>query len=609
MLEENPSLNNDSGLISNEGAVVFPAQVNLDLLDGGDGFIFLDNTMDYSSSVNYQVSGIGDINRDGIDDVIIGGCTRGGSGDYIGKEYIIFGSKENFPAVFNSIILNGNNGFTIYGINPGDANGCGVGSVGDVNADGIVDIIVSAPYANNFKGQSYIIFGSTQGFPAIFNLTNLNGANGFVLNGINQSDQSGYSVSGAGDVNNDGIDDVIIGAPYANNQAGQSYVVFGSREIFPVQFNLSLLDGQNGFIINGIHGSISRYSNGDLSGFSVSTAGDLNNDGITDIIIGAPGVLSNTGYSVGQSYVLFGSKDGFSSVINLNSLNGINGFTISGNYAANSGSRLGMSVSGAGDINNDGIADVIIGAPDALNLAGQSYLIFGNSKFSSIINVSFLNGTNGYTINGIHVGSQGRGAGVSVSEVGDINKDGIDDIIIGSWGTGSGNAALFGSYIVFGGNKSFSSVLELSTLNGINGFIGDSWPYPGSSVSRAGDVNGDGNADFIIGSQSYNGAGKSYIVFNAASITPTPIPSPSPIPTPTPENHELSSGAIAGIVISGVVTILGGFLCYAKHRGWITEPAPVQTYHPMPASAPVPEPRVNMPLSDFLDLLRRAAGR
>ncbi len=98
---------------------------------------------------------------------------------------------------------------------------------------------------------------------------------------------------------------------------------------------------------------------------------------------------------------------------------------------------------------------------------------------------------------------------------------------------------------------------------------------------------------------------------NAASITPTPIPSPSPIPTPTPENHELSSGAIAGIVISGVVTILGGFLCYAKHRGWITEPAPVPTYHPMPASAPVrvPEPRVNMPLSDFLDLLRRAAGR
>ncbi|MCC5665152.1 integrin alpha [Nostoc sp. CHAB 5784] len=121
------------------------------------------------------------------------------------------------------------------------------------------------------------------------NLSDLNGTNGFFINGIAEGDFSGNSVSNAGDINNDGIDDLIIGAPGAdpngNSGAGQSYVVFGGTNLGSGgSLNLSDLNGTNGFIINGI----AAYNYSGYSGDSVSNAGDINNDGIDDLIIGVP---------------------------------------------------------------------------------------------------------------------------------------------------------------------------------------------------------------------------------------------------------------------------------------------------------------------------------
>ena len=239
-------------------------------------------------------------------------------------------------------------------------------------------------------------------------LADLDGSNGFVIPGINRGDRAGNSVSSAGDVNNDGIDDLIIGAPNAESgnreSQGESYVVFGNKAGFSAQLDLTKLDGSNGFVIRGIN-------NYDNSGNSVSSAGDVNNDGIDDLIIGAPEAESGNKNSQGESYVVFGSETGFSPQLNLAKLDGSNGFKIRG---IDSSDRSGSSVSSAGDVNNDGIDDLIIGAPNAGSSSssyrsyrnrneGESYVVFGrDAGFPAQLNLAKLDGSNGFKIRGIN---------------------------------------------------------------------------------------------------------------------------------------------------------------------------------------------------------------
>jgi hypothetical protein len=127
----------------------------------------------------------------------------------------------------------------LNGIDQYDYSGFSVSSAGDVNGDGIDDILIGAAYADPDgvidAGETYVVFGKDTGFDAAIDLADLDGSNGFVFNGLDQSDQSGYSVSSAGDVNGDGIDDILIGAygadPDGDNGAGETYVVFGGADL------------------------------------------------------------------------------------------------------------------------------------------------------------------------------------------------------------------------------------------------------------------------------------------------------------------------------------------------------------------------------------------
>ena len=163
-----------------------------------------------------------------------------------------------------------------------------------MNGDGYDDLIIGAYLANpngaSSAGETYVVYGgaSAPGTGGMLDLSALDGANGFILNGVDRRDESGFSVSSAGDVNGDGYDDLIIVAnqadPNGASYAGETYVVYGGASAPGTAGVLALsdLDGTNGFVLNGIDAD-------DFSGFSVSSAGDVNGDGYDDLIIGAIG--------------------------------------------------------------------------------------------------------------------------------------------------------------------------------------------------------------------------------------------------------------------------------------------------------------------------------
>jgi Ca2+-binding RTX toxin-like protein len=182
------------------------------------------------------------------------------------------------------------------------------------------------------------VFGTASGFPAAFDLSSLDGSNGFRLDGAVVDAQSGDSVSGAGDVNGDGFQDVMVGA------SGSSYVVFGKPSGFPPAFELSSLDGSNGFRLN--------------SGRLVASGGDVNGDGFVDLMV--------------NDYIVFGKASGFPAVFDLSSLDGSNGFRLD-----DPGGR-GISVAGAGDVNGDGFDDIIYGSYGSA-IPWSSYVIFGRA--------------------------------------------------------------------------------------------------------------------------------------------------------------------------------------------------------------------------------------
>ena len=477
------------------GVLAAPVELNLSDLDGSNGFVL--NGINEDDRSGGSVSNAGDINGDGIDDLIIGALL---------ESYVVFGGNDvGNSRTFELSALNGSNGFVLNGLDDDVYLGVSVSNAGDVNGDDIDDLIIGAPTNPFFGGlgESYVVFGGNDvGSSGTIDLSTLNGSNGFVLNGLEDDVFLGISVSNAGDINDDGIDDLIIGAPNkSSNFKEASYVVFGSNNVGSSgTIDLSALDGSNGFVLNSIN-------EGDRLGSSVSNAGDINDDGIDDLIIGA----------LSESYVVFGGSNvGSSGTFELSALNGSNGFILSG---INEGDELDSSVSNAGDINDDGIDDLIIGA------LSESYVVFGGSNVGSSgnIDLSTLDGSNGFVLN--QTGSS------VVSNAGDINGDSIDDLIIGAPDASPNGSSSGESYVVFGdSNIGSSGNIDLSTLDGSNGFMlngineGDK---SGSSVSNAGDINGDGTDDLIIGAPnaSPNGSssGESYAVFGNDSLLNTPI--------------------------------------------------------------------------------------
>jgi VCBS repeat-containing protein len=483
------------------------------------------------------VSSAGDVNGDGFADVIIGAPFAGspnnvyGIGPGIG--YVVFGKSASFdPEVLLSAVTAGNVdniGFRITGDQPWVSTGNSVSGAGDINGDGIGDLIIGAPDAMgtdgvSATGASYVVYGKA-GPATDINLGNLHSGDGFKIFGAADYDRSGYSVSAAGDVNGDGLADLIVGAinasPDGTARTGIAYVVFGQsgNTLQSLDLASTALDGSNGFQIDGV-------ADMDWAGMSVSNAGDINGDGFGDLIIGAPRANGGIDFGAGAAYVVFGKSAGFGTSIAPATLDGTNGFRISG---AETGDHAGFAVSDAGDVNGDGFGDLIVGAPYAANTngsnSGSAYVVFGKAgAFSADLDLSGLNGFNGFRIDGAAVDNT---LGYAVSSAGDVNGDGYGDLIIGAPGLKVNGTSSGDSYVIFGGaSGSFSDIIDLAELNPNDGFRLSAvaeHDASGYSVSSAGDVNGDGFDDMIMGAAyaSPNGienSGESYVIFGSKFI-------------------------------------------------------------------------------------------
>jgi glycosylphosphatidylinositol phospholipase D len=533
-------------------AAPFPAEIDLSTLDpgnGGDGsvgvFLYGLTGFDYKG---WSVAGAGDIDGNGLDDVLVG-APQNGLCDRCAT-YIAFG-RQQLPASIDlfraPLMSHGADAFIVKSRTSADQGGTSVSSIGDLNGDGFDDFAVGAPFAGPGgeanAGEAYVVFGRATGFAPVFDAEDLlpqnggDGSEGFILDGVADSDFTGASVSGGCDVNADGIDDLIIGAghiPQSFPHLGKVHVIFGRESGFPAEFGLARLlplnggDGSEGMTIEGIEG-------GDSAGAAAACTGDPNGDGIDDILIGAPMGADQAG----EAYLLLGHAGPFSATFDLSILDPANGGDGSqGTILLNDGyARMGSSVAAAGDVNGDGFADMIIGAPNALangESSGRAFVVFGRANgFPAEFDLARLlppnggDGSEGFALNGV---SSGEMAGFTVAGAGDVNADGIADLLIGAPRSAHSGTA----YLVFGHSGTFPAEFELASLltdNGGDGTQGvaligaQNEGTPGMGVGGAGDVNGDGADDVLVGApgaspqHDLEHTGYAYVVFGHPNET------------------------------------------------------------------------------------------
>jgi Ca2+-binding RTX toxin-like protein len=375
-----------------------------------------------------------------------------------------------------------------------DLTGASVAAAGDVNGDGLADVVVGAvqadPRGRSNAGTAFVVFGRGDG--ASVDLSRVANGGGFRIDGSASGDQLGGSVAGAGDVNGDGLADVVVGAGGAEHRgrgnAGAAYVVFGRRSTSPVDA-ASL--GSNGFRIDGAAAN-------DRAGTSVAGGRDVNGDGRPDVLVGAPQADHNGRANSGSVYAVFGQAG--TDAVDLAAL-GTSGWAIDGAAAGDQLSSAALTV----DQTGDGRADVLAGArladPSGRLDAGAAYLV---SAVGASVDLA-EEGAAFYVAQGAVAGDL---AGSAVAQGGDLNGDARPDILVGApGGDSNGRAASGSAYVLLGvtagGSHDLAALESAWRVDGAA--AGDA---AGTAVDAGGDIDSDGRVDLVVGSPLADRSGR-----------------------------------------------------------------------------------------------------
>ncbi len=473
----------------------------------------------------WSVAALGDVNGDEVDDFAIGAKENDYNGNTAGQVYVVFGRKEGFPSTLNLAFADA----SFVGEDMVDRAGFDVAGVGDVNHDGLNDILIGAPDDDDGgtnAGQCYLILGKEQGWAMRTNLADSDAS--FV--GESSGNVAGFAVSGVGDVNGDFYDDFIIGAPW-NEGRGQVYLILGKENGWEMRTPLADSDA-----------SFQGETGGSDAGWYVSGGGDYNGDGLCDILIGAP----KWGGALGQAYVIFGKETGWAMRTSLSESD-------ASYIGVESGEEVGWSLSDVGNVNGDEYDDILLGAPgdqDIGSTADNSYLIYGRED-------GWQRGISATQATAMFVGEESDDeSGWNVSGAGDVNRDGYADFLIGAFRSSANGFRSGKAYLYLGHSGDYEGSFDLSVPHAsyIAEFPGDE---AGWSVSALGDINGDDFQDFGVGAkQRENGKGYVYVIYG----------NDSPF-VPFVKNQNLSTGDILTSVFDGLNSNRGGLYLWNHETG------------------------------------------
>jgi len=413
------------------GGADFPARFSLADLDGTNGFTIPGGT---PGETLEEVEAAGDVNADGMDDFLLGA--------FDGRAYLVFG-RETFPPVLDLATLDGTNGVVLA---PSPQAQFVTLSSGDVNGDGMSDILVGSPDTGDaLQGEVFVVYGRVD-FPAEVDLTSLDGADGYRISGAAADEGTGFSLA-TGDVNGDRRRDIIVGAPGFIDAFGEVisrvYVVFGSNTP-PAAVDLGALAEGEGVVLG------SSIVN-EFTGQSVASA-DLNGDGLDEVVIGAPSASTLNPERRGRVYTLFGAPDLPAEVDLLSLGEGIGSIA----FGVQTADATGDRVAAGGDINGDGRADLLIGArlvdvPDS-GSNGAAHAIFGADSIPAQVPIARAARLRGITLVGAEIADTLTG-----QDLGDVNGDGIADLLAGASMADPGGRDRAGeAYVLFG--RSISAV-------------------------------------------------------------------------------------------------------------------------------------------------------